>query len=138
MNYYRNVPEQDMKKYTRSRITSQALPPIQEAIYTKALENINKKRKEQVLLTRKQIKTLIYKGYTEDSISNALNALSDLALMFYDRITRSWLLVLKNLKSIDIQGAYQDWKQDLKSTAINTNIYLFGIYESRRIIGGTQ
>ena len=127
-----------MKNYTRSRITSQGLPPIQETIYTKAIENINKKRKEQVLLTRKQIKSLIYKGYTEDSVSNALNKLADLKLMFFDRITRSWLLVLKNLKSIDIQGFYQDWKQQLKQTAINTNIYLFGTYESRKIIGGTQ
>lgn len=126
-----------MKQYTRLQITSQ-LAPLPSSIYSQAIRNINKKRSEQSLLTRKQIKTLVYQGYTPDSISNALNQLHDIGLMFFDKVSRSWLLVLKMLRCIDIYGAYMDYVKNVKRKAINENIYLFGYYDSERILGGSS
>ena len=104
-----------MKYFTPPQTISQSLPPLLGTIYLKAIENINHSPKKQELLKRKYIKTLVYKGYTLDSISNALNQLHDLGLMFFNKVTQAWdliigLLVCHNEPDYDNYIKFkQDW-----------------------------
>ena len=120
-----------MKKYITNPSTCQALPPLLWSIYTEVVKNLNIKAKKQEPLTRKYIKTLVYQGYTLDSISNALNALADLGLLVFNKVTQAWdimiaLLVCQNEANYDY---YIKYKQGVTQGEIMGNQINWGKYK---------
>jgi hypothetical protein len=125
-----------MKKYIINPSTCQALPPLLWSIYTEAVKNLNIKAKKQEPLTRKYIKTLVYQGYTLDSISNALNALADLGLLVFNKVTQAWDIIIALLVCHQ-EGDYDHYikyKHEIKANTINSMINIFGFESAWKIL----
>lgn len=123
-----------MNKYTQPPITSQALPLTQANIYQSLLYNFNKPKHKQEIPTKSFLADAC--DYALTTTRDALQALAKRGLIYFNWVLRCWVLRIAKQKVKDTYDAYIKYKQDMKDKSINYNIYLFGIYESKRILGG--
>lgn len=123
-----------MKKYNLPPTTCQVSKPSEKQVYFTLQQNSNKPKQRRHLLTLKSIKDTIY--YALGTVANALQSLRKKGLIFYNKVTRSWQLKLEVVKTIDTYDNYIKFRFDIRRNSINQNIYLFGYFDSKRILGG--
>lgn len=99
-----------MKKYNTSHKYLHQLNPLGKQLYYKFLANVNKSKQRQQLLTRQELKNTLH--YALSSISDSLQLLRNKGIIFFNKITRSWMLILQNHDSIDIYDNYIKFKWD--------------------------
>ena len=100
-----------MNKFILNSITSQALSPAQRQIYHKLLANQNKIKSKRRFLDRKTLKNTIH--YALSTLSDGLQALRRLGLVFYCKATKTWRIVMQKCQSIDVYDYYIKFKRDL-------------------------
>ena len=121
MNYYRNVPEQDMENYTLPPRINQAPQSIKSIFFTIQMNTQGSRLKTLANTTH----------YAIGTVSNGLQTLKKLGLIYFNKVLRCWFVRTVKQKTKDIYDAYIMYKQDIKEKAINLLTYVFGDGKSR-------
>jgi hypothetical protein len=100
------------------------LTPLEDKIYSIFLRNQNQPKKRRAAITRQKLAISLF--YAIGSIANALQNLRCKGIVYYNKITKTWVLTIVNQPQLDSYDYYIKLKQDTAIDKKENHIRLYG------------